>query len=103
VTNTNPHFSTGDSGVARMSTATNISATAVSRNQSRITPSNIELSMVFLLSFPRITAARAQLCRSSRIQICGRVGGQRGHGNGEHTKVHRQNENIVCSAESQRY
>src|SRR5205085_4082081 len=44
VSSTNPHLSTGDSGVVRMSTATNSSAAAVNTNHSRITPSNIETS-----------------------------------------------------------
>src|ERR1700722_6761389 len=39
----NPHLRTGDSGVLRMSTATNTSATAVCTNHSSITPSSTEL------------------------------------------------------------
>src|SRR5262249_11882564 len=45
VTSTNPHFITGDSGVVRISTATNISDAAASTNHSSITPSNIEPSL----------------------------------------------------------
>src|SRR5262249_3722641 len=39
------HFIIGDSGVARISTATNSSDAAASTNQSSITPSNIEPSL----------------------------------------------------------
>src|SRR5262249_41377267 len=41
VSNRNPHFNTGDSGVERMSTATNNRASAVNKNHNSITPSNI--------------------------------------------------------------
>jgi hypothetical protein len=40
VSSTNPHFSTGDSGVVRMSTATNSRESPANRNHRSITPSS---------------------------------------------------------------
>jgi hypothetical protein len=43
-----PHFNTGDSGVDRMSIATNMTAIAVNRNQRSMIPFNIDISYTHL-------------------------------------------------------
>ena len=60
-----PTSSPGDSGVVRISITTNSNDTAASRNHSNITPSSIELSLAFRVSFCGETLPRREFISSS--------------------------------------